>query len=56
MDAITDLTNVIDEIEQMPLCPLCDQPLEHWMEIDMFTAHGMKAAAHSDCINNHNNE
>lgn len=37
------------EPEDMPLCPLCDQPIYDNAEIVIFTAHEMFAIAHEDC-------
>jgi len=43
-----DITNQIDP-EEMPLCPLCDQPIFTYEPHQVVTAAGAKALAHEDC-------
>jgi len=47
---IVDLTMAIDDPFSMPLCPICDQPLEEYEAITLFKAHGCIALAHVYCI------
>lgn len=51
-DYIIDLTGAIENLEDMPLCPLCDQPLDYWEVTRTFKAHGYIALAHIQCIAN----
>ena len=44
-----DITNMI-EPESVPLCPLCDQPISQYEEIDIFSAHEMVGIGHKFCI------
>ena len=36
--------------EDIPLCPLCDQPILDWQEGEVAVAGGLKCLAHEDCI------
>lgn len=48
-DKVIDMSNVIDP-EQMPLCPLCDQPIGDYEPAGLILAHGYKGLAHVICI------
>jgi hypothetical protein len=47
-DIMIDLTERI-EIDDMSLCPLCDQPILNYEEISIFSAHGMVGLIHKGC-------
>lgn len=44
-----DVTGRIVEPEDIPLCPLCDQPVFQWDQAEVVTAFDCKALAHADC-------
>lgn len=44
-----DISHLI-EPEDLPLCPLCDQPIMSYEESVTVMAAGAKAMAHQDCI------
>lgn len=50
MGDLIDLTDVIEDVFSMPLCPLCGQPLESEEDIEPFRAHGCLALAHTYCL------
>ena len=37
--------------EDMPMCPLCGNPIENWEPASFIAAHGCIAAAHDMCLN-----
>ncbi|WP_165856772.1 hypothetical protein [Marinobacter sp. JSM 1782161] len=43
-----DLTGCID-LDDVPLCPLCDQPIFNYEDSIDITAGGVKAMAHLGC-------
>ncbi len=47
-----ETTDVSDHIEpeRMPCCPLCDNGILDWELCAVITAHGGKALAHADCV------
>lgn len=48
-NTIPDLTNEID-IDDMPVCPLCGQPLDCFDRHVRIHAHGYMAMAHVSCL------
>lgn len=45
-----DISHGIDP-EDIPLCPLCDQPIMTYETVAIVTAAGAVALAHEDCTN-----
>ncbi len=45
-----DISKAIDP-EEIPLCPLCDQPIMRGELVDIGTAGGAIALIHEDCAN-----
>lgn len=45
-----DISKAIDP-EELPLCPLCDQPIMRHELVDIGTAAGAVALIHEDCAN-----
>lgn len=45
-----DISNAIDP-EDIPLCPLCDQPIMNYETVSIGTAAGAVALVHEDCAN-----
>ena len=44
-----NIEGLITEPEEMPLCPLCDQPLLIFEEVVVGLAHGCGALVHLPC-------
>lgn len=49
MENYVDLSEGI-EIEDIQLCPLCDNPIDDWDNAALFFAHGFKQLGHTFCI------
>ena len=47
---MNDFTDAIEDPETMPLCPFCDQPIMDYEPAAVIAAHGVRALAHSCCV------